>query len=305
MRDSGTSEQSVLQTTTLGRIRFQCSRKRGERWRELSPALVGEAEAIASNTEEWLRRDAAAESVDGAVGVARLEVRRAQVSPGFLWCLVKDVFRKGLQRSDRVLITLLVDQHHTQRVPRFAKVGVEVEGPTRMPFAVAEPALGGPLRAKREVEERDQVVRLGVVLVELDGAERVLEGLSELAPTKPKIASDVVLALTLPHGIPRAGTGGGARTGGEGNRSGQRGDGNSKPTRALPRHRQWTWRRLATPPLGGADDPTRAKTARRACRPPRDRDLECPWSVRIARGLYQRRASFQPSISVSRTNREG
>jgi hypothetical protein len=72
-----------------------------------------------------------------------------------------------------------------------------------MALRLREPAFARVVAAEVEVKQSHEMRRIGVLVVELDGLESVLEGVTRLTSTKPEVAGDVVLAFALPARILR------------------------------------------------------------------------------------------------------
>ena len=94
-----------------------------------------------------------------------------------------------------------------------AEVRPGVQRHARVLLGFIQVAVVGAALAEVEVHERDQVVGVGVVVVELDGLERVVQRLARLALPEPQIARQVVLARrSCARGRRRAGCPGSADT---------------------------------------------------------------------------------------------
>ena len=141
------------------------------------------------------------EGGDGIVLLPLLGEGPSEVAPGIPWRLVENVVGEGREDGNRLVVSFFVDEDHAERVLRLAEVGLDLGGAPRGLLGFGQPAVERRRGAERQVDEPDEVMRLGVLLVQLDGLLRVRQRPARIVHAHEEVARDVVLRVALSLGI--------------------------------------------------------------------------------------------------------
>src|SRR5690606_31473945 len=97
---------------------------------------------------------------------------------------------------DGLVVTLLVNEDHAERVPGLAKILALGERGARVLLGFAQTAFVGRGSTEPEVDEGGEVLRVRVLVVELDGQLGVLEGSTRIT-AQEELAREVEFRLGL------------------------------------------------------------------------------------------------------------
>jgi hypothetical protein len=181
-----------LQTLAATICGTQSLCKSGDGLLPVAQALFRQAQAVMSDTEVGLRRHTPRERADGLWKCALLQIRPPDISPGILWGSIQDILREGAQDVDRLRVALAMDERDSERVASLAKVWPQLQSVAGTTLGLFEATSIGTLPAEIEIDERGQMCCVGVFVVDLDGFEHVIEGLSHLSAVEPEILRQVV-----------------------------------------------------------------------------------------------------------------
>lgn len=182
-----------LQTLAAAICCTQRLRKGGDGLLLVAQPLFSQTQAIISDTEVGLRGHAPRESADSLGKRALLEVRPPDVSPGILRGSIQDILRERAQDVDRFSEALAMDQRDAKRVASLAKIGPQLQSIPGVMLGLFEPTSIGTLPAEIQIDESRQMCSVGVLVVDLDGFEHVIERLPHLPAVEPEILRQVVL----------------------------------------------------------------------------------------------------------------
>jgi hypothetical protein len=204
----------LLQTLAAPICGAECLCKSRDGFFLVTQALLRQAQAIVTNTEVRLGRDTSRKCADRLGERALLEIRQADISPGILRGSIQDILRQRAQDIERFGVLFAVDERDPERVASLTEIRLQLQRITGVPLGLFEATSIGTLPAEIEVDERRQMCSVGVLVIDFDGREHVVERFAGLPTVEPEIASQVVFSqastLVIAHSPGRLG-GGAAR----------------------------------------------------------------------------------------------